>query len=93
MNVRELKQTMRRLALLADRDGRVERAELEEALLREPEDEAPAGRAAAPERDELEALLRAHHGDVKRVAAHYGKSPRQIYRWLDRHGLRPDDHR
>jgi DNA-binding NtrC family response regulator len=92
MNVRELRLAMRRLALLVDGDARVERARLDDALPREPPagDDAPR---AAPDRAELEALLRAHHGQVARVAAHYGKSVRQVYRWLERHRLRGDDHR
>jgi transcriptional regulator of acetoin/glycerol metabolism len=47
----------------------------------------------APDRDELVARLRATHGNVNRMAEHYGKDAKQVYRWLKRVGLDPDDYR
>jgi DNA-binding NtrC family response regulator len=49
--------------------------------------------AAAPSKDELVALLRQARGSVSDVARALGKDRRQIYRWLKRHGLDPDDFR
>ncbi|MCA9492042.1 MAG: helix-turn-helix domain-containing protein, partial [Myxococcales bacterium] len=46
-----------------------------------------------PSRDTLVALLERHAGVVARVAAELGRSTRQVYRWLERHGVDPDDHR
>jgi hypothetical protein len=48
---------------------------------------------SVPDRAELSERLRAHGGNVVKLAAHYGKDRKQIYRWLDLHGLHPRDFR
>jgi transcriptional regulator of acetoin/glycerol metabolism len=96
MNVRELKLVMRRLSLLVDGDARVDRPQLEHLLLPDPSAGLGAPRDAGrgvPAGLELEALLQAHRGSVPRVAAQVGRSVRQIYRWIERHGLRLEDFR
>jgi transcriptional regulator with AAA-type ATPase domain/FMN phosphatase YigB (HAD superfamily) len=45
------------------------------------------GREPAPERAQLEALLRRHGGVLAEVARALGCSRKQLYRWLDHHGL------
>jgi transcriptional regulator with GAF, ATPase, and Fis domain len=56
-----------------------------------PEPDEPEGPAAEPPpREELEALLGRHAGNVQKLARHYGKHRKQIYRWLARHALDPD---
>ena len=45
----------------------------------------PAG--SVPDRDELEELLRRHRGVIADVAREAGRSRKQVYRWLDQHGL------
>ncbi|MCB9736068.1 MAG: sigma 54-interacting transcriptional regulator [Deltaproteobacteria bacterium] len=42
-------------------------------------------------REELEAVMAQVGGSVRAAAKHYGRERRQIYRWLDRFGLRADD--
>jgi DNA-binding NtrC family response regulator len=42
---------------------------------------------AIPTRDELEALLREHRGRVADIARVTGRSRKQVYRWIDAHGL------
>jgi transcriptional regulator of acetoin/glycerol metabolism len=42
---------------------------------------------AVPSRDQLAALLQAHGGVVADVARVTGRSRKQVYRWIDQHGL------
>lgn len=46
-----------------------------------------------PGRDELIALLREHKGVIADVARETGRSRKQVYRWLDQHGLDAADFR
>ncbi len=46
-----------------------------------------------PSRSELEQMLERFRGDVQRVAEHYAKDRRHIYRWLTRHDLSASDFR
>ncbi|MCC6996172.1 MAG: sigma 54-interacting transcriptional regulator [Deltaproteobacteria bacterium] len=46
-----------------------------------------AGRKGAPTASELEAALLAAQGNVVRAAESFGTSARQLYRWLQRHGV------
>jgi transcriptional regulator of acetoin/glycerol metabolism len=50
-------------------------------------------KAQLPPREELEALLVEHAGNVTLLAEHYGRHRKQIYRWLRRHGLEADRYR
>ena len=93
MNVRELIAVARRAALRPDA--------LADALPPPPEPHTedpseptgPNPPRGGPPADELRALLRQHGGSVARLAEHYGKERRQVYRWLARHDLDPDDYR
>jgi len=49
---------------------------------------AQATRPPVPTREELEAALAQHNGSVRAVARHFGRDRRQIYRWLEAHGLK-----
>jgi transposase-like protein len=51
-------------------------------------DSAPRVRRPAPSRDELVAAFADTGGSVRAMARHFGRDRRQIYRWLDAHGLR-----
>ena len=42
---------------------------------------------------ETDRQLKAFRGNVSKVADHFGKDGRQIYRWLKRYDLRPDEFR
>jgi DNA-binding NtrC family response regulator len=99
-NVRELQSTMRRLCLHVGERAEITRADVDAVL------EPPAGttgappptpprrtRTPGPSREELVALLSALHGNVSRLAEHYGKDGKQIYRWLKHHGIDPQDYR
>ncbi len=46
--------------------------------------------AAQPSADDLVRVLRHYGGSVALVAGFYNRDRRQIYRWLERHGLDPD---
>jgi transcriptional regulator with GAF, ATPase, and Fis domain len=99
-NVRELLSTTRRLSLhLGDR-AEVTLADIEAVL--EPPVAAQSGlpqrraggaRAGMPPRDELVNQLTSLRGNVSRLAEHYGKDAKQIYRWLKRYSLDPGDYR
>lgn len=101
-NVRELIATMRRLQLeLGERStvtGTDVLAALDSPFVgRSPAAQAVPSRSAMadgrPARDELAAQLGALRGNVSRIAEHYGKDGKQIYRWLKHHGLDPRDYR
>ncbi len=51
-------------------------------------EERPAAKLDKPTRDELMAALEANGGSVRATAKHFGRDRRQIYRWMDEHGLR-----
>jgi len=94
-NVREVKAVAQQAQLLAA--GRpIERDHLP-ASVREgpsrvvpPDGEASASsEGEAPSREELEALLRRHDGNVASVGRDLGRHRQQVYRWLKRYGLDP----
>jgi len=41
-----------------------------------------------PSREELAAAIERHQGNILRVAGHYGRDRKQIYRWMEQHGLK-----
>jgi transcriptional regulator with GAF, ATPase, and Fis domain len=97
-NVRELRGTMQRLTLLQPAGGEVSKRAIESALDAHlsasaasvrPEQPSRSARGSMPGREELVARLVALQGNVNRLAEHYGKDPKQIYRWLKRHDLDP----
>jgi DNA-binding NtrC family response regulator len=104
-NVRELRTIAAQLRMLAEEgegplgvSGIAERlgstARLHEAD--EVPDEKPVGgkrSSAPPDLAELEALLRAHRGNVTDVARASGRSRKQVYRWLEAHHLDPERYR
>ncbi len=55
--------------------------------------ERAAAASPIPTREELEALLKAHSGNVADMARETGRSRKQVYRWLLQHGLSLDDYR
>jgi DNA-binding NtrC family response regulator len=55
--------------------------------------EALVDRTRTPTRDELERVLRHHRGNLAEVAEFFGKDRRQVYRWLEKHGLDADAYR
>jgi transcriptional regulator with GAF, ATPase, and Fis domain len=92
-NVRELRMAMRRLALEHPDGGELTRQAVVAVLDPLPPSPSAARRArggSAPSREELVERLTALRGNVNRVAEHYGKDPKQIYRWLKQHDLDPD---
>ena len=46
-----------------------------------------------PDREQLEALLARYQSSVAKVASHFGKDRRQVYRWLKKWDLSADDFR
>ena len=46
--------------------------------------------AASPSADELRAVLEHYRGSVALTAGFFGRDRKQIYRWLERHGLEPE---
>jgi transcriptional regulator of acetoin/glycerol metabolism len=56
-----------------------------------PATSAPAASDAAvpvPDKDQLLELLKRHKGVIADIARATGRSRKQVYRWLDKHGLR-----
>ena len=57
------------------------------ATAAEPAEPESDEREPPPDRTELEALLRAHRGVVANVARAMRRSRKQVYRWIEHHGL------
>jgi len=100
-NVRELEKIATELAIRGAGRERLE-PELIEARLQAfeapapapaPEPPAPATPRGPPDREALEEALRAHRGVVSDVARATGRSRKQVYRWLTKYGLDPEDYR
>jgi transcriptional regulator with GAF, ATPase, and Fis domain len=95
LNVRELETCVRRALTLAD-DGCLRLEHLPAAVRASLERGAPvtdrprARPTAAPGRDELERLLREHHGNVASVARSLDRPWNTIWRWLTRHRIEPE---
>ncbi len=94
MNVRELLTVAQRIAIRDARDRRLGADDADKVLntaaLRSTSDE---GSRREPSRDDLERALSRFAGNVTDVASHFAKNPKQIYRWLKKHGLRPESFR
>jgi len=59
----------------------------------DPRPEALPAPGKLPLRHELVGLLRHYHGNLAEVAGHTGRDRSQVFRWLRRYGLNPDDYR
>ncbi|MDY0063059.1 MAG: sigma 54-interacting transcriptional regulator [Myxococcota bacterium] len=99
MNVRELIGVVRRALVVLPEGGRLELAQLPEALRRERRTADAEVEAALPARGQppssaaLAALLRHFVGNVSEIAEYTGKERAQVYRWLRRYGFRLEDFR
>jgi len=100
-NVRELEQVVTASTLRAQGSA-LRREHLPEALTalllnRSPRGAVAVVRAApaleVPSREELCRSLESNDGSVAKVAEHFGKDRRQIYRWAERLGVDPDSFR
>ncbi|MCA9522960.1 MAG: sigma 54-interacting transcriptional regulator [Myxococcales bacterium] len=98
-NVRELAKLVRRIPHLREKVERFEVTDLPDELqqpLRKRKNRGPVRRPDPPTADELEALMREHEGNVSRVASALKRDRKQVYRWLEAHGIdsqrfRPDE--
>jgi transcriptional regulator of acetoin/glycerol metabolism len=92
-NIREL-DTALGVALALARGGPIDLAHLPEAV-RTPRTStrAAAGLAEAARRDQLEAMLRQHRGNISAIARLTSRSRMQVHRWLKRYQLSPRDFR
>ena len=86
-NVRELERCITTAVALAGA-GPIEPRHLPDAVRAGAAPALPPGDAA--HRDELQALLEQHGGNVAAVARALGKGRMQIHRWIERYGLRLD---
>lgn len=100
-NVRELQQLVSEWSVLSPAQPALAQESLL-ARLRPPTSAAvtssvapapPAGLQGVPSRTELEQLLREHRGNITLLAQRTGRSRKQVYRWLDHHGLDPTQFR
>ena len=90
-NVRQLAAVVARLAVSLN-GGRVEtRLLLKQAFGKLPEP-LPAERVVPqpPETDELARVIALFEANISGVARYYGKERQQVYRWMDKFGLRTD---
>ena len=90
-NLRELRQISRRMLLVDDDVVTLRSAHLPQEILaaapRTTQTASAIPIQTVPSRDELQALLEQHRGDAAKLAEHYKKDRRHIYRWLARHDL------
>jgi DNA-binding NtrC family response regulator len=56
-------------------------------------EQAPRERRPGPSRAELASLLAREHGNMLAVARALDRDPAQVYRWVHKHALDPDDFR
>ena len=100
-NIRELRSAMRRLGLLLGDRAEIRRADVD-AVLEAPvsatndkpsRSSGSGGPPGMPAREELAAQMVGLRGNVSRLAEHYGKDAKQIYRWLKRYRLDPRSYR
>ena len=102
-NIRELQSAMRGIGLHVGDRVQIRRTDVD-AVLEVPvvATDRPPGppgpmtsgdRPGMPTREALTAQLAALRGNVSRLAEHYGKDAKQIYRWLKRYQLAADDYR
>lgn len=65
----------------------------EPVVISDSDEEEPVAAGAPPPRplprEEVERLLKEHHGIVARVAAAAGRSPRQVRRWIEQYKIDP----
>ena len=104
LNIRELEQCLASACSLAG-DGPIEPIHLGDRAPRDDESTAPSAapteeafRAAMPPADkelhaQLVAQLKEAEGNVAAVGRNLGKKPPQIFRWLKRFGIDPDQFR
>ena len=97
-NIRELDTTLG-VALALARGGPIDLAQLPRAMCapqrRDRGAVGPAARglAEAAGRDQLEAMLRMHRGNISAIARLTSRSRMQVHRWLKRYQLSPRDFR
>jgi DNA-binding NtrC family response regulator len=93
LNIRELQQALSVALTLAD-GGVIEPSHLPESVKVPPlPAPAPTAKPQVQEalRSHLVALLEKHEGKVSLVARDMGKARMQIYRWMQRFGINPND--
>src|SRR4029079_7699014 len=62
------------------------------AMSEDPEpSEIRNSKLPAPTREEVEALLKTHDGNISQIARALGRSRRQVYRYLEQWGLLPEE--
>jgi transcriptional regulator with AAA-type ATPase domain len=99
MNIRELKAALTTASILA-KGHTIQPAHLPPSILDSSQREssiAPAKASLTKEEESLKSELlrnmKAHGGNVAAVARSMGKASTQVYRWLRRFGVTPDDFR
>jgi DNA-binding NtrC family response regulator len=108
-NVRQLRAALRTAALLAGseaiarehlpedlRETRAASAERRESAESRPHKDSAAPNPeppSRPTREQLESILEACKGNVVHVAERLDTHPRQVYRWIEKHGLSVEHYR
>jgi DNA-binding NtrC family response regulator len=85
-NVRELAKVAKELSIRGKGEPKLTRS-LVEHRLDAPRPESRASALEPPDRGELERLLAEHRGNIAKISRALGRSRRQVYRYLEEHGL------
>ena len=97
-NVRELRSALGRAKTLAGAEGKIGLAQLPDEIATPIRTRAALPSTSPDEGDrptseELVTVLRWARGNVSKVAERYGRTRKQIYRWIEMYGLKLDDMR
>ncbi len=94
-NVREVQQIATHLEVEGSDLSVWRRALVSErlALLSPEAEEGGSAARVTPSQEVLEELMIRHKGVVARVARELGRSTKQVYRWMSRHGMDPTNYR
>jgi DNA-binding NtrC family response regulator len=92
-NVRELEKVASELKIRSPDARSLHLEPIAERLRAAPGEDAAEPGGPIPSREELLRLLRTHHGVVAKLARAAGRSRKQVYRWLEHHGLDPKQFR
>ena len=103
LNVRELSTVIRGMVVDRPEGGPLGPRDLPQEMItrlgkrragESPADTAvPLSAEGTPGREELDELLRSYGGCIADVARHLDRGRMQIYRWMKRHGLKPEMYR
>jgi DNA-binding NtrC family response regulator len=87
-NIRDLKSAISRLAVSTEHGAHMDDLHLDLNLIENWEKNSPIGETYEPNSVSLSRVLELYEENISGVARYFGKERMQIYRWLEKWGLR-----